>query len=501
MAVIINNWNGENKDSFRMIVQEILETIVKDVMLHVPHNHNHEPIYDECFHIFIWSSPKGNNTIDVPEKIWDVKVNCRDEAFAPSGWGIEIRDNDYVVAELIDYNLYIHHDICHCGTEEELAIFRKILEKVIELIPSPEERWAKMSIPQKIKLILSQNFVFSDEMARILSLAFTGKKNAIIFGPGGHGKSAMVKAVIDGLGLADETFFQFFGEGMDESRLFGGLNFQKLEEEKILEYYPERSFLNYRIAVFEELFDAPANVLLALKDVLTARELRNGSQRFKMKTEVILVLTNKDPDEISELGPAAHALVERFPLQLDLRWKDYSAKSYLAMFDKVAKRLGEPELNGSRAILAEILAKATAEGNFISPRTAVHAYETIQAAAKIRGGNEVQPEDFVDLRFIAGLENLGESLEKDIKAARIRTRAKAELSQAEKKFDRLEEEFNEADTPIKILQVAKKLMMLEDKVAEIKVPDSLIERRDNLRETISNQISEAKSRALKIIHI
>jgi len=183
----------------------------------------------------------------------------------------------------------------------------------------------------QILTILSSMFVFCEEMARILALAFSAKKNVIVFGPGGHAKSEMVKAVIDGLGLNGDTFYQFFGEGMDESRLFGGLNFRKLEEDKVLEYYPEKSFLNSRVAVFEELFDAPASVLLALKDVLTSRELRNGAQRFRMRTEVIICLTNKEPGEISDLGPAAHALVERFPLQLNLKWKDYSAASYLSM--------------------------------------------------------------------------------------------------------------------------------------------------------------------------
>ncbi|RLG28192.1 hypothetical protein DRO03_10400, partial [Methanosarcinales archaeon] len=238
-----------------------------------------------------------------------------------------------------------------------------------------------MNFFQKISGILAPMFIFVEEIARILSLGFAGKKNIIVFGPGGHGKSEMVQAVIDGLNLSEDAFFQFFGEGMDESQLFGGLNFKKLEEEKVLEYYPEKSFLNYRIAVFEELFDAPASVLLALKDVLTARELRNGAQRFKMRTELIICLTNKEPAEISELGPAAHALVERFPLQLNLKWKDYSAKSYLQLFEKVAGRLGGPVLNGFKAVLAEILAKATAEGNFVSPRTAVHAFQVCQASA------------------------------------------------------------------------------------------------------------------------
>lgn len=349
----------------------------------------------------------------------------------------------------------------------------------------------------KISAILTASFVFIEEMVRILALAFASKKNCIIFGPAGHGKSEMIQAVVRGLGLEDETFFQFFGEGMDESRLFGGLNFKKLEEEKILEYFPEKSFLNSRVAVFEELFDAPAAVLLALKDVLTAKELRNGAQRFPMRTEVIICLTNKEPSEVSDLGPAAHALIERFPLQLNLRWKDYSARSYLAMFEKVASRIGGPVLNGFKAVLAEILAKATEEGNFVSPRTAVHAFQICQAAALIRGSDHVEKQDLTDLRFLPGLEGLADTIQKDLDAAMERAAAESRLQEAERKLQALLAEFGQASgSPIKLLQVSKRLVGFQDEAAQLKVTDGLTERRKRLRDTASEKAGEAQRLAL-----
>lgn len=354
---------------------------------------------------------------------------------------------------------------------------------------------------QRILAILSSAFVFVEEVARILALAFAGRKNVIIFGPAGHGKSEMVKAVIDGLGLQTETFYQFFGEGMDESRLFGGLNFKKLEDEKILEYYPERSFLNFRVAVFEELFDAPASVLLALKDTLTARCLRNGSQIFPMKTEVIICLTNKEPSEISELGAAAHALVERFPLQLQLRWKDYTSKSYLAMFEKIAARIGGPVLNGFKAILAEVVAKATAEGQFISPRTAVHAFQVCQAAATLRGGDHVEQRDLTDLRFVDGFESIGETIEADLAAAMERAEAEKAFATCESEFTSLEREFGDASTPIKALQSQKKLLALGDRLDSLKCPDGLTDRRKKLRQLVTGKVSEAQARALETTRV
>jgi len=355
---------------------------------------------------------------------------------------------------------------------------------------------------QKIQTILSALFVFVDEVARILALAFSAKKNVIVFGPGGHAKSEMVKAVVDGLGLDGETFYQFFGEGMDESRLFGGLNFKKLEEEKVLEYFPEKSFLNSRVAVFEELFDAPASVLLALKDVLTAKELRNGSQRFQMKTELIIVLTNKEPNEISDLGPAAHALIERFPLQLNLKWKDYSARSYLTMFEKVAPRLGGAVMNGFKAILAEILADATAKGNFVSPRTAVHALQICQTAAALRGADKVEKCDLTDLRFLPGLESLADTIQAELTAAMERAAAEHLLQAAERKLQNLLAEFSAAGgKPIPLLQAAKRLIAFQDEASNLKVTDGLTDRRKRIRDVASEKAAEAQRLALEATRV
>ena len=69
-------------------------------------------------------------------------------------------------------------------------------------------------------------------------------------------------------------------------------------------------------------------MLLSLKDVLTAREMRNGYQRYPMKTRCVVALTNKEPNEISALGPSAHALIERFPLQLNLKWDSYDLSGF-----------------------------------------------------------------------------------------------------------------------------------------------------------------------------
>ena len=214
--------------------------------------------------------------------------------------------------------------------------------------------------------ILDEKFVKSEEVASILYLAIISNKNALIFGPPGYGKSEMVKHATDRMfgrhycsnecqthfeqhgtpcNACDDpgcckrrTFIQSFGEGMTEDRQFGGLDWKAFNEQNLQQFHVERSFLNYECAVFEEIFDAPPIVLMSLKDTLAAKELRNGEQRFPMKTRTIIGLTNKEPNEISDLGPSAHALIERFPLQLNLKWDEYGEKDFHQLFNKVLEQ-------------------------------------------------------------------------------------------------------------------------------------------------------------------
>ena len=359
----------------------------------------------------------------------------------------------------------------------------------------------KAKMAQTIAMELDNHFVFVDDVKTILSLAFVGGKNAILFGPGGHAKSQMLEKVVEALDAKDDTFVQFFGEGMDEARLYGGLDFEKLEKEHVLEYYPERSFLNYRIAVFEELFDAPANVLLALKDVLTSKELRNGAQRFPMKTEVIICLTNKEPAEIADLGPAAEALIERFPLQLNVKWERYDKAAYEALFRKTCQNMAGPSMSKFQSILAEVLANATASGNFVSPRTAVHAFQVCQTAATVAGRDTVCKEDLVNLRFLPGLEVLAKSLQADIEAAMERDKGEKALSEYQAEYDSLYDTMEGEHRPIQLLQVSKRATELLDRVSTLKVPDSLVADRKELRNKVSDLSSKAQAKALSLTRI
>lgn len=357
-----------------------------------------------------------------------------------------------------------------------------------------------MSLYEQILTALRGGYIKCEEIARILALGIKSGKNILLWGPGGHGKSEMVAAALAVVAKEDEIFVQSFGEGMDEATLWGGLDFRKLEEDKVLEYFPTNSFLARPYAVFEEMFDAPATVLLALKDTLTARKLRKGSQTFSMTTKVVIGITNRDPEEIADLGPAAAALVERFPLQLKVIWPTYKSADYLGLFQKVAPRLPGADLNGTMGVLAELMAKA-GDGNGnkpISPRSAVYALGVVKAAAALRQDGLVCKEDLVDLKFIDGLESLAANIKAELEAAYERAAAEGRLLEAESKLQNLLSELQSASgSPIKLLQAARRFLNLQDEVADLKVTDGLTERRKQLREAVATKAAEAQRLALE----
>ncbi len=365
----------------------------------------------------------------------------------------------------------------------------------------------------------TQSFVHADDVREAMSLALVSGKHLIMFGPGGHAKSEMITNVTRALAGAT-TFVQSFGEGMDEARLYGGLDLPALEAgaEARIQYRPEHSFLAADIAVFEELFDSPASVLLSLKDTLTSGALRNGAQQYKMVTSCIVSATNRSPQEVADLGPAAGALIERFPLQLEVDWPSYAAADYLSMFRSVASNRDRANVSVAwgdvvalrelakdvkvpdsvQGILAEVISGAVAAGHFISPRTAMHALGLVRAAAAIRGSNVAPKEDVVAIRYLPGLGELAAQMSTDIEAASARAEAEVALQDAEGRVQQyLSDPRWSCGSPIKALQLQKIASSFADELATLRLPDGMRERREALRTRVGEAQSSAANLAVE----
>ncbi len=273
----------------------------------------------------------------------------------------------------------------------------------------------RAQILPRAQAALRERFVYSDEIADVISAAFYEPCNLLLWGPGGHGKSDMVMTAIRGLGIDEsEIFVQSFGEGMSEDRLWGGPDMASLDT--CLRYDTRRSFLSpqYKVVVFEELFDAPAQALLPLKDVLTRRVFMNGPDAVHLNAKVVIACTNKDPREFSDGNDAVQALMERFLLQKEVRWPAYEKKQYRELFAKVSKNssMGGKELQTQ---LSKVIAGLNEAKSFVmSPRMALQSLKVVTNAARMRPDKKITADAFQSIRFVQGMQSYTADLERKV---------------------------------------------------------------------------------------
>lgn len=127
--------------------------------------------------------------------------------------------------------------------------------------------------------------------------------------------------------------------------------------------------MNHEVVVFEELFDAPSFILEQLKDILSSKVFRNGTQVFPIKTKLIICNTNRTRSDFAKSDVSIKALLERFPLDCEVKWTDYNEVTYSNLLNKVTG-FADP-------LLVSILHKFAESGKIVSPRIAINAANLI----------------------------------------------------------------------------------------------------------------------------
>ena len=212
---------------------------------------------------------------------------------------------------------------------------------------------------------VARDFVFMDKSINILDIGLKTGKNIVLYGPGGHGKSEITMAYLAEKGI--DPYVITMGTGMTTDRLFGGLDIPTFEKTGKIEYLVENSFMNNEYVIFEELFDAPDFILEQLKDILSSKVFRNGTQVFPIKTKFIICCTNRTREEFSK-NMSLKALMERFPLELNVVWDNYTEASYNKLLET---KFGQGNVD---PIIPFLLQEYHRGGVTISPRVAVTAY-------------------------------------------------------------------------------------------------------------------------------
>jgi hypothetical protein len=248
-------------------------------------------------------------------------------------------------------------------TEEET---QEILKQVKNNSLITERKMKKATTKSVKKNPVGDKFVFMDKTVNILNVGYSTCKNVILYGPGGHGKSEITLDFLKAKGI--DPFIQTMGTGMTTDRLFGGLDIPTFETTGKIEYLVHNSFMNHEYVIFEELFDAPDFILEQLKDILSSGVFRNGTQIFPINTKFIICCTNRTRDEFSK-NMSLKALMERFPLELNVIWDNYTEISYNKLLES---KFGVGEVD---PVIPYLLQEYAKNNITISPRVAVTAYQ------------------------------------------------------------------------------------------------------------------------------
>ena len=283
--------------------------------------------------------------MDIPDKF--NSPMDKGKSFNMDGWTFEV--DDYILKE------------------EKPVDITEVIEQVKQLNKnSLKTKKAMKATKNAVKNPVAEKFVFMDKTVSILNVGFSTAKNVILYGPGGHGKSEITLDFLKAKGI--DPFIQTMGTGMTTDRLFGGLDIPTFETTGKIEYLVHNSFMNHEYVIFEELFDAPDFILEQLKDILSSGVFRNGTQIFPINTKFIICCTNRTRDEFSK-NMSLKALMERFPLELNVIWDNYTEISYNKLLES---KFGEGEVD---PVIPYLLQEYAKNGITISPRVAVTAYQ------------------------------------------------------------------------------------------------------------------------------
>ena len=330
----------------------------------------------------------------------------------------------------------------------------------------------------QIQQQLSKRFAYSEEVASCLFTSYKSEEHVVLYGPGGHGKSEMSLEFFDSLGI--KPFVQALGPGTTTEQLLGGMDMKLFNKTGEIQYLVENSFMNHEYVIFEEAFDAPVYVLTILKDILTSRELRNGHQVFPIKTKMIVICTNHSRSVIAD-DLSIKALMERFPLELEVKWQSYHEANYQTMFNIV---FGSSTTVKDYNVISKLCGTLYSEGTTISPRTAVKMakiYSTVGAAG-LKFFADVPKSAYEELAKIE------ESSRKDAESLQV-------ITSFEEDIRNFSDTFNATTDPVDMLKLSKKLDKHKKALQSLNITETYYEHRDVLVQRCSELIEGCTKRA------
>lgn len=363
-----------------------------------------------------------------------------------------------------------------------------------------------------------RGFVQCDDVCHVVALAAVSGLPALLWGPGGFGKTALVETAFSCLYPEVNQRTVQLGAGTQFEELFGGVDLSLLESEGRLRYGVERSFLAVEAVLLDEVLDLCGPVAESMKSLLTSRKLVTAhGQVAPMDTEVLIGATNREPKEFAQ-DASLEAFIQRFPLQLHVA-PAAGAELYRSALQsrRQARRENRSgagsfsyeaasEMKSARTRLADVddrdvIGTLAETAGGLEPKPSLRTLEWVSAVcrteAAIHGRAQATLQDMEVLRFVYGMDAVGGKLKEELTKAKNKAEAGRKLAEARTWLSLLNEELDRAVGPVRICQAARKLQVLSDRISQIKVKDDMTKDRQALLDAVSKVLAGWPARALE----
>ncbi|MFD1602483.1 AAA family ATPase [Flavobacterium artemisiae] len=284
-----------------------------------------------------------------------------------------------------------------------------------------------MKSTEKLNVVLQHIknvFVGKNEIIDLLGIGLLAKENAFLLGPPGTAKSALVRALSNGI-EGGKNFEYLLTRFTEPNEIFGPFDIRKLKEGELITntegMMPEASMV-----FLDEIFNANSAILNSLLMALNEKIFRRGKETKKLPALMFIGASNVLPED-----EALNALLDRFLIRVKCDYVDpdllhevllagwkIESSSDLEIPKITADEIIElqslcrtVDLTGIRKQYVDVIHNLRNTGIKVSDRRAVKLQNLIAASALMCGRQEAVVSDFWVLKYIWDNEEQIEILE------------------------------------------------------------------------------------------
>ncbi|MDX6187901.1 AAA family ATPase [Flavobacterium sp. Fl-318] len=267
-------------------------------------------------------------------------------------------------------------------------------------------------------------FVGKNEIIDLLGIGLLARENAFLLGPPGTAKSALVRALSNGI-EGGKNFEYLLTRFTEPNEIFGPFDIRKLKEGELVTntegMMPEASMI-----FLDEIFNANSAILNSLLLALNEKIFRRGRETKKLPALMFIGASNVLPED-----EALNALLDRFLIRVKCDYVDPDLLHEVLLAGWKIESSGNKEiptitadeirelqslcrtidLTGIRKQYVDIVHNLRNTGIKVSDRRAVKLQNLIAASALMCGREEAVLSDLWVLKYIWDNEEQIEILE------------------------------------------------------------------------------------------